>query len=239
MFNLEQAISDWRKQMLAAGIQSPVPLEELEIHLREEIEREINLGLSLDEQEAFKHAVKKLGEAKVLENEFVKAEFSNFERLKELIFTLAGIPNHQLITNMNTTHLNFEPRWVTYSKACVFAFPAIFLWLLTVVFVLPKANQICQQAGTTVFGFESAPMIFKILANVGSFLIFCSHYWFVVGAIGLLMCVLLERFSSQWSRYRRVAIGVMVFLTNAGVLLALALMIISILIVAPALRLNH
>ena len=37
MFNLEQAIAEWRQQMLATGIQTPVPLEELEIHLREEI----------------------------------------------------------------------------------------------------------------------------------------------------------------------------------------------------------
>ncbi len=30
MFDLENAIADWRRQMLAAGIQTPVPLEELE-----------------------------------------------------------------------------------------------------------------------------------------------------------------------------------------------------------------
>jgi hypothetical protein len=39
MFELEQAITGWRRQMLAAGIKTPVPLEELEIHLRDEIER--------------------------------------------------------------------------------------------------------------------------------------------------------------------------------------------------------
>jgi len=39
MFELEKSIADWRRQMLAAGIKSPLPLEELEIHLREEIER--------------------------------------------------------------------------------------------------------------------------------------------------------------------------------------------------------
>ena len=44
MFNLEQSIAEWRKQMLAAGIKSPVPLEELEIHLREEIGRNIQFG---------------------------------------------------------------------------------------------------------------------------------------------------------------------------------------------------
>ena len=37
MFSLEKSIAGWREQMLAAGIKAPVPLEELEIHLREEI----------------------------------------------------------------------------------------------------------------------------------------------------------------------------------------------------------
>ena len=32
MFDLEQAIADWRRQMLAAGIKTPVPLEELKSH---------------------------------------------------------------------------------------------------------------------------------------------------------------------------------------------------------------
>lgn len=35
MFDLEQSIAEWRRQMLAAGIKTPVPLEDLEIHLRE------------------------------------------------------------------------------------------------------------------------------------------------------------------------------------------------------------
>jgi len=30
MFNLEQSIADWRRQMIAGGIKTPVPLEELE-----------------------------------------------------------------------------------------------------------------------------------------------------------------------------------------------------------------
>ena len=55
MFDLEQAIAEWREQMFAAGIKSPVPLEELEIHLREEIERQMKSGLS--EQNAFDFAV--------------------------------------------------------------------------------------------------------------------------------------------------------------------------------------
>jgi len=46
MFNLETAIGEWRKQMIAAGVKAPVPLEELELHLREEMESQLQSGLS-------------------------------------------------------------------------------------------------------------------------------------------------------------------------------------------------
>jgi hypothetical protein len=75
MFNPEQSISEWRKQMLAAGIKTPVPLEELEIHLREEIERQIKSGLN--EQKAFEVAVGRLGQASSLKTEFKKASSSD------------------------------------------------------------------------------------------------------------------------------------------------------------------
>src|ERR1035438_9065186 len=72
MFDLDQTISDWRRQMLAAGIKMPVPLEELEIHLREEIERHTRSGLN--EAEAFQAAVEKIGQAHLLQKEFKKVE---------------------------------------------------------------------------------------------------------------------------------------------------------------------
>ena len=40
MFNLNQAIEGWRREMLAAGIKTPVPLDELESHLREDVEHQ-------------------------------------------------------------------------------------------------------------------------------------------------------------------------------------------------------
>jgi hypothetical protein len=72
MFNLETSIADWRRQMLAAGIKTPVPLEELESHLREEIERQTKAGAI--EAEAFKAAVQKIGAVHALRNEFEKVE---------------------------------------------------------------------------------------------------------------------------------------------------------------------
>ena len=70
MFNLESSIAEWRRQMLAAGIQTPVPLDELEIHLREGIERLMKTGLS--EQRAFEFAAQQIGQPKAIKNEFKK-----------------------------------------------------------------------------------------------------------------------------------------------------------------------
>ena len=70
MFNLEQAIADWRRQLLAAGIKSPAPLEELESHLRDEIAHQMKAGTSV--QTAFKTSVARIGEAVTLKQEFKK-----------------------------------------------------------------------------------------------------------------------------------------------------------------------
>jgi hypothetical protein len=72
MFELEQSISAWRRKMLAAGIKTPVPLDELESHLREEIERQMQLGENA--QQAFEVAVARIGRAEVLKAEFAKAK---------------------------------------------------------------------------------------------------------------------------------------------------------------------
>lgn len=71
MFHLELSISDWRKQMVAAGIQSPVTLDELESHLREEIAQQMESGLA--EQKAFETATAKIGPGAVLSLEFKKS----------------------------------------------------------------------------------------------------------------------------------------------------------------------
>ena len=78
MFNLEQSILEWRKQMLAAGIKTPVPLEELEIHLREELEQQMRIGLTA--QTAFSIAAEKIGHGYALQNDFQKVRPSNKAR---------------------------------------------------------------------------------------------------------------------------------------------------------------
>jgi hypothetical protein len=96
MFDLEKSIADWRQQMLAAGIKFPVPLEELEIHLREEIERQLKSGLS--GQRAFEIAVQQMGRAELIETEFRNAGFFNWwspdtQRRINRIFALLWLAN--------------------------------------------------------------------------------------------------------------------------------------------------
>jgi len=75
--------------MLAAGIKTPVPLEELEIHLREEIERQTKSGLS--ETEAFTTALQKIGQAQMVQNEFKKVEEQRKALHSKLLKTLAVV----------------------------------------------------------------------------------------------------------------------------------------------------
>ena len=69
--NLEANITAWRQRMRAAGIQSPALLEELESHLREEIERQVKLGMA--EAQAFEMAMQNIGPARGLKAEFNRA----------------------------------------------------------------------------------------------------------------------------------------------------------------------
>ena len=71
MFNLEQSIASWLQQMLAAGIKTPVTLEELESHLREEIEQQMKSGLA--EEGAFHFAIQTIGQASLLKEAFDQA----------------------------------------------------------------------------------------------------------------------------------------------------------------------
>src|SRR5437868_1700990 len=103
MFNLEQSITDWRKQMLAAGIKTPVPLEELENHLREEIERQTKSGLN--QQEAFKISVQQIGRPEIIENEFKKNESTAMKKIGVLATLIGTVIILRILTNIpNAAH---------------------------------------------------------------------------------------------------------------------------------------
>src|SRR6266481_1699859 len=70
MFELEKAIAEWRQQMVAARLGKGDALDELESHLREDIEEQIRAGVT--PQQAFEIAVERIGGTQALKAEFAK-----------------------------------------------------------------------------------------------------------------------------------------------------------------------
>ena len=70
MFDLEESISEWRRQMQAAGVKHPEIVDELESHLREDVARRVQSGES--QEQAFEGAVQGVGQASLLGHEFAK-----------------------------------------------------------------------------------------------------------------------------------------------------------------------
>ena len=118
-----------------------------------------------------------------------------------------------------------------YLTWAIFIFPSLALWLLTGIFVVPKLQQICVDAG--VMGDQSlGPLLHSAIRlnlfatqNVVALLL-------VAGAI----LSSLEWRSVGWPRYRSVVMGGMAFLLNSVVLVSLFLMMIGFAVAAPALR---
>ena len=89
MFDLEQSITNWREQMFAAGIEAAA-LEELESHLREEIEQAMRSGMGA--QQAFELSVDLIGKAARINDEFKKIgmDARSPMRIVTLLMALCG-----------------------------------------------------------------------------------------------------------------------------------------------------
>jgi hypothetical protein len=71
MWDLEQAITEWRKQMLAGGITGCEVLDELECHLRDDVGRQMASDSAAEP--AFRTPVAGIGHPDRLRSEFAKA----------------------------------------------------------------------------------------------------------------------------------------------------------------------
>ncbi len=223
MLNLDEALTEWRRQMVAGGIKSPQVLDELECHLRDDVAEQMRAGASAPR--AFTIAVQRLGQAGVLESEFKKVGETKEapERMKEVFFSLAGIPNQYMDEPMNTSSSNLEPRWATYVKSAAFLAPAVILWGMAVVFLIPKLEQISANAG----GYP-LPTVIRMMISL-------THNGFFIFSAIVVALFLLEWRSEKWPRYRRAAVGVGTFVLNAVVLISIFMMVVAAVLVAPAL----
>lgn len=94
MFDLERAIKEWRQQMTAAGVKTEEIVNELESHLRDDIEQELRSGFSLEQ--AFEIAAERIGGAHQLKGEFAKVNRTGGEILRRLKEFLMGTSANKL-----------------------------------------------------------------------------------------------------------------------------------------------
>lgn len=87
MFDLDQAIMRWRRQMAASGVKVPQVLDELESHVRDAVERQVRFGES--EPVAFEAAIQELGPPRPLKVEFAKLRYRSWLPLTRL--SVAGL----------------------------------------------------------------------------------------------------------------------------------------------------
>ena len=113
--------------MLAAGIKTPVPLEELEIHVREEIERQMKSGTN--PQQAFENSVQQIGHADELTGEFKKiCGMNRYPKLTKWILQmdqwslslwgvtgLVATPILRLVTPSHPSWNVWLPNYVTFT----------------------------------------------------------------------------------------------------------------------------
>ena len=232
MFNLEQAIAEWRQRMAADGLKSPTLLDELESHLLDDVGCQVQSGTGVEQ--AFRISVHQLGEPDTLKTEFSKIGETNeaFARIKYFLLTLMGVPNPILATNMNTSS-NMEPAWATYLKSSAFALPAVILWLFVAVFVYPKFNEIISLS--QIQSDLHLPAMFRW--GMGLTLLMAHYLNWVAGGVILAIAVLEWR-SDRWPQYRRTAFGIGAFLLNSVVLIAITTMVVLSLVAGPMLA-NH
>src|SRR5688500_12537125 len=116
MHNLEKSIAEWRKTMMAAPAVNHETLDELENHLRENVEQLVRSGIT--EREAFLSAVKQLGGAPAIASEFRKLEQSTWLPVK--VVTGIGLVAAVAMTIFLFAHLG-EPRIKLLLAGHVFA----------------------------------------------------------------------------------------------------------------------
>jgi hypothetical protein len=125
MFDLEKSIAEWRRQMLGAGIKAPVPLEELESHLRDDVERQIQSGLNA--QPAFENSVQRIGPPNKLKREFKKTCGANcnawlwlgsFGLVASIMTNLAGL----LVFHRSSSVFSSDQWWEDW-------FPCYIVWI--------------------------------------------------------------------------------------------------------------
>jgi len=127
MFDLNTAILEWRRRMVGGGVTQPEVLDELESHLREDVERQTRAGAV--PEDAFELAAKRLGEAAMLKAEF-KGSRSAAARLWTRVFLgTAGLAYICTVAYALLAHeMSSRERLLGYLALVVSAICGLGLW---------------------------------------------------------------------------------------------------------------
>ncbi|MDB6122600.1 MAG: hypothetical protein JWQ71_1593 [Pedosphaera sp.] len=179
MFNLEQAIVAWRQQMSAGGIKTPEPLDELESHLREDIEEQLRSGITA--QQAFASAVQRIGQASAL-----KLEFEKIGQTKLLLrFAYLSITLLAVLIAAATVHLNDALQPLCLAEG------------LLLSLILPDMARTSAQSLKDSEDHKSllrTVWIGQIFIALGGALIICSPLHPILGLVfAVISCVLFTR----------------------------------------------
>jgi hypothetical protein len=196
MFDPEKSIADWRQRMLATGIKTPVPLEELEIHLREEIEQQVKSGLN--KREAFNAAVAKIGQARSLKLEFKKAAASmeaQFVKLAGIACAVvAGLFSMWILLVLLTVH---EASLAERALGLAAAASIVLSWQYGHKFLPAISNQPIRMTVETACCLASLGgmmMFIKFIPRflgqipVGQMLVSILWAWTVMAVLGAMVC---------------------------------------------------
>lgn len=221
MFNLENAIAEWRREMVAGKVRQPEILNELESHLRDEIAEQTRAGIGTEE--AFAYATRSIGHAETLRKEFKKIVSlgSLIARLGRGMRAMAEGPNHYFDTTMNNSSF-LESRWATYLRSAAFLLPAIFLWAVSTIFFVPKFQTIWVKSGIDAPGWWGG--IFHL--NFALMFFFKDNLTVIASVLAVALA-LLEWRSERWAQFRRATLGAGVFLLNLTVLLSFFILFVA------------
>ena len=158
MFNLEQSIAEWRRQMLAAGIKTPVPLEELESHLREDVEKRVREG-SIGQQ-AFEIAVGRIGQPGPFKTEFKKINGPDQAQLRKragFAFALVlGLYSLMISCLLLKNDLTFNERLLGFASVATMFTSVFILWQILPRLFPVIANKTVQSALGLIGGISGA-----------------------------------------------------------------------------------
>ncbi len=114
MFDLEASIAQWRRELQAAGLLQFATLYELETHLRDEIDRQLQMGSDI--QRAFDLAVAEIGDPNALNHEFAKLDQSCEAKKRKILAIFSFLPVTLVfgLLQVFTWKLTFEMRVQTF-----------------------------------------------------------------------------------------------------------------------------